>query len=336
MSLSNSQYDELMRLYSRRQAENNRDLNERREAAYERIPLLRDMDQKMASFAVRSASMKLDGDEEGAASLRAKMRQISNRRKELLLSAGFPEDTLSMRYHCPCCQDTGYVSGQKCRCFKQAAVDLFYTQSGLKQILQVENFDTLRLDYYPDDAVHPSTGLTAQQNMQQIVRLCQTFVRDFDSAGGNLLIHGGVGLGKTFLTHCIARDLIETAHSVMYFSAFDLFEALAKETFSSRSSDDADPVSDYLFDCDLLIIDDLGTEMTNSFVTSRLFWILNERAARQKSTIISTNLPIAALTDTYSERVFSRIMSDFTLLGLYGDDIRLQKKLRTSKGEKLC
>ena len=133
-------------------------------------------------------------------------------------------------------------------------------------------------------------------------------------------------MGKTFLSHCIARDLIDSSHSVIYFSAYDLFDLLAQNTFT-RSEDSAE-LNEHIFDCDLLIIDDLGTELTNSFVTSQLFLCINERLLREKSTLISTNLSLKQFKETYSERVFSRISSNYTMVKLIGNDIRIQKKLK--------
>ena len=129
--------------------------------------------------------------------------------------------------------------------------------------------------------------------------------------------------GKTFLSHCIAQELLDTAHCVMYFSAFDLFDLLADSKFSREKNEGAE----FILDSDLLIIDDLGTELTNSFVSSQLFLCINERIMRRKSTIISTNLSLESLVEIYSERTFSRITSNYTMLKLTGDDIRIKKKL---------
>ena len=151
----------------------------------------------------------------------------------------------------------------------------------------------------------------------------RNFVRDFDLRFQNLFLYGNTGVGKTFLSHCIAHDLLETSHCVLYFSAFDLFDRLAQTAFSRKS--EPDPGDEFIFDCDLLIIDDLGTELTNSFVSSQLFLCINERIARRKSTIISTNLRLEDFSSTYSERTFSRIASNYQMLKLIGKDIRIQK-----------
>ena len=139
------------------------------------------------------------------------------------------------------------------------------------------------------------------------------------------MFYGNTGTGKTFLTNCVAKELLDRGNSVIYFSAFSLFDILAKNTFGKHP----EIAGDYhnIFNCDLLIIDDLGTESPNSFTVSQLFQCLNERILRKKSTIISTNLSLKEIADIYSERISSRITSSFTLLKLYGEDIRILKKL---------
>ena len=148
-------------------------------------------------------------------------------------------------------------------------------------------------------------------------------MQDFDSRFQNLFFYGSTGVGKTFLSHCIANALLESSHCVLYFSAFDLFDSMAQTAFSRKS--ETDPGENFILDCDLLIIDDLGTELTNSFVSSQLFLCINERIARRKSTVISTNLTLEDFSATYSERTFSRLASNYQMLKLIGKDILIQK-----------
>ena len=327
MGLTNSQYDQLMREYSYQQTRNRHDLERRRAQIYEQIPRLAELDAQLAGSAVSSLEARFAGDNVKSRELRDRMKQISAEKQQLLKEHGIAPEALELKYACPDCQDTGYIGTRKCHCFRQKAVDLFYTRSGLRDILQKENFGTFSFDYYSDDAPDPDTGLTPRENMHRIVTACRAFLDSFDTHAGNLLFYGGTGLGKTFLSHCIARELIETSHSVIYYSAYDLFESLAKHAFSKRSPEEADPFQDYLKDCDLLIIDDLGTELTNAFVSSQLFLILNERISAGTATIISSNLSLKELSMTYSERIFSRLSSSFTFLEFYGDDIRIRKRL---------
>lgn len=315
-----------MRCYSQRQAENHRRMEEHRKAAYEKIPQLAKIDQQVASISLNYARVLLDDVSTNLNDLKKQLKDFALERSQLLQQNGFPADYLEMDYTCPDCQDTGYVDGVKCHCFRQQAIDLFYTQSGMKEILALENFQHFSYDYYPEDLIHPATGKNAREMMRSTVASCLRYIDEFDQTFTNLFFYGGTGLGKTFLSHCIAKELIERAHSVIYYSAFELFDMVAQNSFGRVRPEEN--MKDYVFDCDLLIIDDLGTELTNSFISSQLFLIINERIQRKKSTIISTNLSLSSFAETYSERVFSRITSNFQLFQLFGNDIRIQKKLR--------
>ena len=325
MGLSNIQYDTIMRQYSKRQLENRHLLEQHQKLAYEKIPQLAEIDRQVSAESIRCAKILLEDPGAGTDELKKSLQTLADRRTALLKENGFPEDYLQMHYTCPDCQDTGYKDGVKCHCLRQAAIDLFYTQSGMKEILEQENFSRFSYSYYPEDLINPATGTSAREIMRATVAACLRYIDEFDSHFSNLFFYGGTGLGKTFLSHCIARELIERAHSVIYYSAFELFDLFARNSFGKGNEPEG--AREYVFDCDLLIIDDLGTELTNSFVSSQLFLILNERIQKKKSTIISTNLPLPTFAEIYSERVFSRITSNFQLFQLFGNDIRLQKKL---------
>ncbi|MCD8347870.1 MAG: ATP-binding protein [Lachnospiraceae bacterium] len=357
MGLTNTQYDEIMRDYQRRQNQTRQELYEREQEAYRRIPELSELDAQIAAASTACARSLLAGPAKGdrlddtlrgmtqaekipdgvspssIRSLRVQIEQISLRKTQLLREAGFPEDYLEPHYHCPDCQDTGYIGQEKCHCFRQATIDLLYTRSNLRDSIRGENFSAFSLEYYPETVKDPVTGLTAAQAAARTLNECQRFVREFDEEAANLLLSGDTGLGKTFLSHCVANALLESTHSVIYFSAFRLFELLADSSFGHIDESETSELERHIFECDLLIIDDLGTELVNSFVASRLFLILNERILRRKSTMISTNLSLAAISERYSERVLSRISSDYRMLRLAGDDIRIQKKLAARRKE---
>ena len=312
MPLQNYQYDTIMREYNRRQARNRRVQEEHLAEAYGKIPRLREIDEEVATLSARKARALISRQETGIEDLRNDIALLSQERTALLLSSGYPADYLEMSYTCPLCQDTGYIGSQKCTCFRKAEIELLYTQSNLKEILEKENFDHFSFDFYSDTITNDSTGLTERETARRAYNLAREFIADFDNSFQNLFFYGDTGVGKTFLSHCIAHDLLDSAHCVLYFSAFELFDFLASSAFS-RSSDAPD--DEPIFDCDLLIIDDLGTEVTNSFVSSQLFLCLNERIMRRKSTIISTNLTLRNFSDTYSERTFSRIASNYQMIG---------------------
>lgn len=324
MPLNNSQYDEIIREYDARQLHNQHLLEARIQDAYEQIPQLKEIDGAIASCSVAQAKRLLDGDQEALSNLRTQIAEYRSKRSLLLKEHGFPEDYFEPVYTCRDCKDTGYIDGKRCHCFKQAAINLVYTQSNLREILVKENFDTLSFDYYSEQDINPATGLSSLATAKDAVAKCHNFIDTFDNTFSNLYFYGDTGIGKTFLSNCIARELMEHGHSVIYFTAFQLFDILSKGVF--RREEEAIAAHQNIFDCDLLIIDDLGTELTNSFTTSQLFLCLNERILRRKSTIISTNLGMNRLADIYSERVLSRISSNYTLIKLFGADIRILKR----------
>jgi len=266
----------------------------------------------------------LEGDDNALAELRDELSALSERRLRLLEEHGFPTDYMEPIYTCPDCKDTGFIGQEKCHCFRQASIDLLYSQSNLTDILEKENFQTFRMDYYSDEITDAVTGLTSLQTITRAVEESKDFIRKFSYEYQNLLFYGSTGIGKTFLTHCIAKELLETSHSVLYFSAVQLFEELARMTFSR--TEHTSSIQEDIINCDLLIIDDLGTEIVNTFVSSQLFTCMDTRDSLKKSTIISTNLSLQTIRDTYSERIFSRLSSKYKIMKLFGNDIRLQKK----------
>ena len=322
MPLQNYQYDTIMREYSKTQSQNRRILEERTQEIYKKIPRIHEIDEEVATLSAKKARALLSGESSGLEDLKAAISLLSQERNALLVCNSYPEDYLELPYKCPVCQDTGYVGSQKCTCFKKAEIELLYTQSNLKEILKKENFDHFSFDYYSATIKNEATGLSALETARRAYDTAQRFVQNFDHKFENLFLYGDTGVGKTFLSHCIARELLRSTHCVLYFSAYDLFDMMAANSFSRK---DTGTDEELIYDCDLLIIDDLGTELTNSFVSSQLFLCLNERIMRRKSTIISTNLTLKNFSDTYSERTFSRIASNYQMISLIGKDIRIQK-----------
>ncbi len=325
MPLSNSQYDEIMREYDQRQLQDRRILDERRREVFQKIPQLKELESTVASRSVRQARLLLDGDTSALASLKKELADLSRQRDMLLTAGGYTLDYLDPVYECPDCKDTGYIDGQKCHCFKQAIINTVYAQSNIREILKRENFDHFSYSYYSDEDISPTTGLSALATARHAVEECHRFIDAFDNKPQNLFFYGGTGVGKTFLTNCVAKELLDKGYSVIYFTAFQLFDILSKGVFEK----DADAIAAHqnIFDCDLLVIDDLGTELSNAFTTSQLFLCVNERLLRHKSTIISTNLSFQQIADIYSERTFSRICGDYTMIKLFNQmDIRILKQ----------
>ena len=318
VALTKSQYDMIRRDYEEKQHRNHRLFLERKERIYTLLPEYSRLEEEMGEMSIARAHALIDGDTSAVEKLKQQFRDLSDRKKELLKQAGFDEDYLSPIYDCPNCQDTGYINGEKCHCFRQQEISLLYEQSNIEEMIAKENFSTLSYEYYHGEDL---------KRFEDAVNMSKDFVQGFKKHYQNLFFYGTVGTGKSFLSGCIAKELLQNGNSVIYFSANGLFETFARYSFDTKSKETLYNFYKDLYNCDLVIIDDLGTELTNSFVTSQLFGLLNERHLRQKSTIISTNLSFEELRDRYSDRIFSRITSNYSICKLTGPDIRIQKRL---------
>ncbi|MDO4463165.1 MAG: ATP-binding protein [Bacillota bacterium] len=318
MALSNSQYNAIMRVYEERQTRNRHSLEERTARVNQQVEGYRELSDSIAAISVTQGKKLLEGDENALSELKSTLRRLSAMKQELLSGAGFPEDYLSPVYDCPDCKDTGYIGSEKCHCFKQAIIDLLYEQSGIRSMLEKENFSSLSYDYYQGEDL---------ERFKKNVTTAKNFIKTFDSDYHNLFFYGTVGTGKSFLSGCIAKELIEKGFSVIYFSAAGLFETLSRNMFDYKNTEELRSLHEDLYGCDLLIIDDLGTECINNATASMFFSLLNERHLNQKATIISTNLFLEDIQNRYSERIFSRIMNQYISLKFTGPDIRRLKRL---------
>lgn len=331
MALKNSQYDIITRIYNQKQLRNHREQTKHLQEVYEKIPRIHEIDGQIAVTSVKRAKELLNGNEFALSRLKDELADLAEERRLLLLRGGYPEDYLEMQYDCKDCKDTGYINGVKCHCFKQASIDMLYTQSNLKEILKTENFNAFTLEYYDNKEINPVTGKTQMISMTEIHDTCRKFVASFEKTFDNLFFYGSTGTGKTFLSNCIAKELLDRSFSVIYLSAIELFDLFSRIKFADDSESNQNDLLKFLTECDLLIIDDLGTELTNSFTNSKLFYCLNTRYLSRKSTIISTNLTLELISETYSERIFSRVFSNFTILKFFGEDVRIKKKLHTKR-----
>lgn len=325
MILTNSQYDAIMRTYEQKQLHNHKELEKHYAIAYEKLPALRELHEAISSLSVGQARKLLEGDESALAELKIQIKELSEEANALLVAGGFSSDYLEPHYECADCKDTGYIGNEKCHCFQRFIIDMLYEQSNLKHLLQKENFDTFSFSYYSPNYIDPETGHSSLATIKDAYEESRNFVDTFGKEFRNLFFYGDPGVGKTFLSNCIAKELIDQSNSVIYLSSFQLFDTLARGIFDK--DEQAAKINKHLLNCDLLIIDDLGTELVNSLTVSQLFLCLNERLLNRKPTIISTNLSLDALVDIYSERIFSRITSNYTMLKITGDDIRIKKKL---------
>lgn len=317
MALTNSQYNFIMKIYSERQRESSRNLSEKEKQLIGSCPEYAVLDDELASLGPKIVRAKLSKDEHSAQKLTERMKAIPFEKKEVLIKYGYPVDYLKPVYVCDSCCDTGYIGTQKCHCFEELSSKIICQSSSLSGFLENASFDLINYDYYEGED---------REHFKSSVSQCKDFVENFGYDYSNLLFYGTVGTGKSFLSACIAKELVDKGHSVIYFSASELFRSLSDIMFMRGDRASLEFLRDNIYNCDLLIIDDLGTELTNNATGSQFFSLINERALKKKSVIISTNLSLSELQERYTDRIFSRILSLYSIHGINGPDIRRIKR----------
>lgn len=329
MGLNNSQYQAILREYEKRQKANREQMNLRYDKVANKIPNYPSLEQEIAALSVESGKKFLTGELDSLDDYKIKLDKLSKEKARRLESAGFPSDYLEPIFTCKDCEDTGYIHGHKCHCFKNATISLLYQQSNLNEILQRENFDAFSFDYYSTEYIDPKSNLNAKELAEDAVIRCKSFIENFNGSFQNIYIYGNVGVGKTFLLNCIAKELLFGEHSVLYFSAPDFLDILVTSAFN-KHNEVATHLRELIYGCECLIIDDLGTEYINSAIDSQLFACINERLLQKKSVIISSNLSLPNLNEKYEERITSRISGNYQILRLIGEDIRIQKNRKSN------
>ncbi|MBQ9438324.1 MAG: ATP-binding protein [Lachnospiraceae bacterium] len=318
MSLGEQKQKAIIEHYDRLRIENRREERRRAEEVYQRIPGFKELDDSSASSSTQALRMMLEKSSQEAEKvkplLKKKLQNLQQEKAALLKRNGFPENYLDPIFFCPDCQDTGYIDGSPCHCYKALETEFLLGQSNLRLLVETANFKNLSYSYYQDEDL---------KWFQKAVGSAKRFIQTFHEEYRNLFFLGTVGTGKTFLSGCIADELLKKGVSVYYFEASDFFNLLADLAFQK----DGAPLEtrESFWESQLLIIDDLGSELVNQFTTSRLFELLNARFLRRLPMIITTNLSLDDLQSQYSERILSRIISHFEILELSGKDIRMQK-----------
>ena len=315
MSISNEDYNEIIEQYNTRQRENDRLLKQRKEEVYRRVPGYEKMDLECISLYADRARALIRGENERAQQISEQLEDLQRDLKLALTGAGYSINFLNPTYTCPDCRDTGFIDGVRCKCFKQAIMEKLFEQSNMRDVIESETFDNLRYDF--------QTGENARR-FEKAVSRARNFVDEFPETYRNLCFTGTVGTGKSFLSHCIMGEVMKRGYACIYFSAPTLFNVIGDYKFH-RGDIVVNP-TELLYTCDLLVVDDLGTELTNSFSASELLTLLNERDLARRATVISTNLSLEELHARYSDRVFSRLFSNFDVCNLTGQDIRIYLK----------
>lgn len=331
MGISNTQYRDIMFRYDQTRMKNQRLLDQRYETLFREIPELESIQNEIMNLSLQQARKELIHPEEetdaAVAEYNQRRKKLLDKKTSLLLTHNYPADYLNTIYNCPDCRDTGYIDNRPCHCLKHAETLALYESSNLMEILNAENFSTFDEMYYNDSEVNDNISLTPRQNILKVRDICMDFIRHFDDSYDNLLFYGPTGVGKTFLTHCIAKQLLDTSHTVIYLTSLQLFDILEKNKFNKEDAYTSNEQISYILNSELLIIDDLGTELVNSFTASQLYYFIEERHIHRRSTIISTNLSFQELRDRYSERIFSRFTGYYNFYMIVGEDIRIKKAI---------
>jgi len=325
LGLNNSQHQAIIREYEQRQNACREESASRYMEVCNKLPDYPLIEKEIATLSVESGKKLLHGDKDVLVKYNKELDFLIMKKNNLLKTGGFPDYYLDPIYVCNDCRDTGYIDHQKCHCFKNATINLLYKQSNLEEVLQKENFSTFSYDYYSKETIDTKSNLSARELVEDAVFGCKNFIHQFNKSFQNIYIYGNVGIGKTFLLNCIAKELLQREHSVLYFTATDLLNILITSAFNKNDLD-SNNLRELIYSCECLIVDDLGTEITNSAVDTQLFICINERLQSKKPVIISSNLSLNHIRERYDERIASRISGNYQIIKIIGEDIRVQKK----------
>ena len=300
----------------------------RRQELYLSIPEVEELDRRLSSFGLRIMETAMRGGDaaEAVEALHREHAILSERRAALLTAHGYPVDYSEVRYECTKCNDRGYEGIRMCSCMRRRLIDAGMESSGMSGLLATQTFENFSLDYYRGN--NEQYAIMAR-NLQTVRRYAESFsLEEGRPTPQNLLFLGGTGLGKTHLSSALARTVVERGYDVFYSSAVGMLSDFEYRRFGSGLAADEGEDPAHYVDCDLLILDDLGTEVVNQFTLSCLYHVFNTRINRHKPTVVSTNLTAQELRKTYSDRITSRLLGEFLLLPFYGTDVRKQKLQR--------
>ena len=303
------------------------ELARKKEILYKRFPVAEEIEKKLASTAIESARAVLAGNSSKMelVKLRKKNKSLREELKEILASINLPEDYLEISHNCKKCGDEGFIDGIMCECMKDMLKKESYNRLNSMSPLELSSFDNFSLDYYSDMPFDSNTQ-SPRKRMSLILDFCKKYAKNFNKRSPGLLLTGGTGLGKTHLSLSIAREVINKGFGVIYGSTQNIVSKMENEKFRNYQS--GEESEKYYIDCDLLIIDDLGTEYSTQFSSAAIYNIINSRIMMSKPTIISTNLSMKDMEKSYTYRMVSRIIGNNIRLEFLGSDIRQKMMMK--------
>lgn len=314
--------------YSKIREDETRKLRERFKEIEELYPEIVELDNKIKKLSLQLslAILRSDDPDKTVQEYKDKITDLRAEKCELLVSKGYTPDYLSLHYECSKCKDTGFVDRKPCSCYKEKLVNLYYENSLLKDTVKDKNFDNFDMSLFSPHKIGDEK-YSPRKNMENTLSfILKDYLPKFNSINTNLLFYGNPGSGKSYLSYCIAKALLDTGHLVLYKTSDELISDLRNIRFNNDKN-----LEQLLTTCDLLIIDDLGAEQRNDFSITELFNLLNKRLLHNKKMLISTNLSLADITKLYSERIYSRLIGDFKLCKFYSEDIRITLNLKNNR-----
>lgn len=323
MAYSQEVYSRAAQALERRRERANLEAQARIDEIGEKLPEINEIQRKLAQIGLNISKIFLYSADKQAdmEKLMQESLELQEQKKNILKKNGYSEDALDIRYTCPACKDTGFIGSRRCKCHNELLKDI--ERSDLAKIAPIDDctFDTFDIQYYPQQVME--NGISPRDKAEKIKNSCRKFAANFTTASPNVMFMGGTGLGKTHLSLAIANVVINRGYSVVYGTAQNILSDLQKENFGR--DDDIRYYEKAVLGCDLLILDDLGTEFKSAYTVACLYNIINSRLSAKLPTIISTNFTAEELEEKYDQRITSRITGEYNKLILVGNDIRYMK-----------
>lgn len=290
---------------------------------YEKYPRLKEIDKELknAGSHMLKETLRRRGEDRDklVKEFKEHYANLEKEKQSILDNAGISQDMLKPKFRCRLCEDTGIYKDKECKCMKKRRIEKMYTLSNIHENMKEQNFEKFDSSLFSKEPI--LNGVSQYDRILEISDTCREGIAGMEKTPFYALFMGGVGLGKTFLCSCLAKFAMEMGYSVVYATAYDIADVLVKVKFNRATGEDYETL-DLINSCDLLIVDDLGTEGINSATNTEIFTVINNRLLNKKSLIISTNLSLKDINRIYGERVFSRFMGGFKMCQFIGRDLR--------------
>ena len=319
---------EILKIYDKLREDEARALKIRKDEISQKYPEIIKLDNKIQKLSLQMAVsvLKSDDSEKVVGKFKEDITDLRIRKCEMLVERGYDPEYLNLYYNCKRCKDTGFIGNIKCNCYKRKLIELYYKNSELENTIKFNNFDNFDLSLFSSHRLGEEK-FSPRKNMENNLEyILKDYLPNFSKLSTNLLFYGNPGSGKTYLSYCISKAILDMGYLVVYKTSDELIKNLRDIRFNNDFT-----LESLILECDLLIIDDLGAEHLNEFSITELFNVINKRILTNKKMLISTNLTLPGITKQYSERIASRLIGEFKLCKFYSEDIRIKKNLEKNR-----